>query len=300
MTTRRVIAMSGGITSAKVAWDVVREHGAENTVLLFSDVNQEDDDLHRFNREVSELLGVPITRVADAQERDPWQVFFDKRWLGNSRRTPCAYYGKQLPAHLWLEDNCDPLNTVIYVGIGWDEAGRLGTVIRGYSHQLGVCDSPAICRLFGKEGRMPGPGCRTLREIPWRVELPLMKPPFHDKRQLIDEFRALGIQEPQMYREGYQHNNCGGLCVKAGQAQWALTLEIHPDRFAHAEAQENKFRREINAEATILRDWSDGGRPLPLTEFRGRIEAKKAAQPSLLDLVDDNDWGGCGCFTDAA
>lgn len=307
--TRYIVAMSGGITSAKVALDTVRAHGKNNTVLLFSDVNQEDDDLHRFNREVAEHLGVPITRVADLKERDPWDVFFDKRWLGNSRRAQCSYELKQLPAHLWLEENCDPENTVVLVGIGWNEKRRIASVLKGYAHKLGLCVDTRLCSsLFTEDGRTDGPGCRNLRDIPWKVDMPLMRPPYHDKRQLITQFRKLGIREPQMYRDGYEHNNCRGLCVKAGQAQWALTLELHPNRYAHAEAQEIRFRETIDPEATILRDWSDGGRPLTLTEFRERIERRKRQQPTLLSVleeppneaVDTLDWGGCGCFVDDA
>jgi 3'-phosphoadenosine 5'-phosphosulfate sulfotransferase (PAPS reductase)/FAD synthetase len=254
---------SGGITSWKTARIVVDLYGRENTVLLFADTNSEDDDLHRWNRQATAELDMELTRVADPQERDVWQVFFDRRFLGNSRLAPCSHILKQEPSRRWVAENTTPDDAVLYVGLSWDEPQRI-------------------------------PGNRE-RWKPWVVHFPLAeKPHIYDKQELIAEARSLGLAEPVMYREGYQHANCAGLCVRAGQAQWALTLATHPDRFAKAEEQERRFREEINANATILRDWSNGGAPLTLTEFRERQTEPHARQMGF----DDLDWGGCGCFTD--
>jgi len=39
---------SGGITSWAAAKRVAAEHGADNTLLLFTDTKMEDEDLYRF------------------------------------------------------------------------------------------------------------------------------------------------------------------------------------------------------------------------------------------------------------
>jgi len=83
--TNHVVMWSGGITSWATARHVIDQYGTAGVTLLFADTNAEDEDLYAFNEQASEQLGVPITRVADPQERDPWQVFEDKRWPG--RRT---------------------------------------------------------------------------------------------------------------------------------------------------------------------------------------------------------------------
>ena len=35
-------------------------------------------------------------------------------------------------------------------------------------------------------------------------------------------------------------------------------------------------------------------KPMTMRAFRQRLEAKRESQPFL---IDEYDWGGCGCFT---
>ena len=95
-----IVSYSGGIGSAITAQMVVDKYGAENTVLLFSDTNMEDPDLYRFNKDVSNLLQVPITRIADG--RTPWEVFEDVKFIGNSRIDPCSQILKRELIKKWI------------------------------------------------------------------------------------------------------------------------------------------------------------------------------------------------------
>lgn len=263
MAKRHIVMWSGGITSWAVARQVIAEHGKASTTLLFADTLIEDEDLYTFNEQASEKLGVPITRVADG--RTPWQVFEDARWLGNTRIAQCSHKLKQEPCRAWIAANTDPLNTVLYVGIEAIETHRLPAIIRGWS--------------------------------PWTVDAPLTRPPYRDKAQIIAEARAAGLETPRLYRLGWEHNNCGGSCVKGGQAQWVRLLEVFPERYARVEAFEQRMRERLGKNVSILRDRVGGDtKPLTLAELRARVEADRSAQPAF----DDLDWGGCGCFTDAA
>jgi hypothetical protein len=256
-----VVQFSGGITSWAAARRVAEKHGTADLVLLFADTLIEDDDLYRFNRDVATDLGVPITRVADG--RTPQQVFRDKRFLGNSSLAPCSHLLKQVPCRRWLDQHTDPVATTLYVGIDWSEMHRLPAIERGWA--------------------------------PWRVEAPLCQPPYVDKRGWLDAARARGLEPPRLYRLGFAHNNCGGTCVRAGQAQWAHALRVFPDRYAAWEAHEEEMRAELGADVAILRDRTGGPtRPLPLTVLRRRVEDAEAGQASLFD---PDDWGGCGCMT---
>ncbi len=255
---KHIVMWSGGITSWATAQHVVAEHGAASTTLLFADTLIEDEDLYAFNEQAAAQLGLPITRVADG--RDPWQVFEDKRWLGNTRIAQCSHALKQEPCRRWLADNTDPADTILYVGIDWTETERLPAIARGWA--------------------------------PWTVDAPLTRPPFRHKGQLRAEARAAGLVDPRLYRLGFAHNNCGGGCVKGGQAQWARLLTVFPDRYARAEAAEQKMRRLLGKDVSILRDRQGGlTKPLTLAALRQRI----ADQPDQLDLFDE---GGCGCFTE--
>lgn len=260
--TQHVVMWSGGITSWATARHVITEHGTENVTLLFADTNVEDRDLYMFNEQASKQLGVPITRVADPQERTPWQVFEDRRWLGNTRIAQCSHALKQDPCRAWLIANADQSSTVLYVGIDWTETHRMAGIIKGWS--------------------------------PWTVDAPLTRPPYSDKQQLLDEAQDAGLIRPRLYQLGFAHNNCGGACVKGGQAQWARLLEVFPDRYARAEAAEQKMRNLLGKDVAILRDRRGGEtKPLTLTALRIRIEENSPQ-------VDHLDEGGCGCFVDTA
>lgn len=262
---KHVVMWSGGITSWATARHVIAEHGTENVTLLFADTLVEDEDLYVFNEAASTRLGVPITRVADG--RNPWQVFEDKRWLGNTRIAQCSLELKLKPCEEWLARNSELTfsNTMLYVGIDWTETERLPAIVRGWA--------------------------------PWTVDAPLTRPPYYDKRQLLDEARAAGLPTPRLYRLGFAHNNCGGACVKGGQAQWARLLEVFPERYARAEAAEVKMRALLGKDVSILRDRTGGDtKPLTLAALRTRIEEHRSDRPTF----DDLDEGGCGCFTDLA
>lgn len=252
-----VVMWGGGSTSYTTARIAAERHGRENTTLLFADTLAEDEDLHRFNAEVSAQLGIPITRVCDG--RTPEQVDIDSRWLSNARLAKCSHVLKQIPCRKWMEANAAP-EAVIYVGLDWTELHRVEPVRQWWQ--------------------------------PWQVEVPLTELTGKGKDDWNRELRALGIAEPLLYRQGYPHNNCGGTCVRGGQAYWAHTARVHPDRFARKEAHEDFMRDMLGADVSILRDRRGGETiPLRLSVVRQAVEA----QPSMLDL---DDWGGCGCFVD--
>jgi hypothetical protein len=259
---RHVVMYSGGITSWAAARHVADRHGTSNLTLLFADTGAEDEDLHRFNRDVEANIGIPITAVSDG--RTPQQVFRDVRFLGNTRIAPCSHLLKQEPCRQWMEANTNPATTTIYLGIDWSEMHRIPSIERNWA--------------------------------PWPVRFPLCDPPYVDKRGWIAAARAAGIEPPRLYGLGFAHNNCGGACVRGGQAQWTHLLRAFPDRYADWERFEQQMRDDLAADVSILRDRAGGEtRPLTLRVLRERVEAER--QPGLFD---GDDWGGCGCMTEVA
>lgn len=236
---------------------VVDAFGPENVTLLFSDVKGdtdnphigEDEDTYRFVTEAAKQLGAELVTVIDG--RNIWEVFRDRKFLGNSRLAPCSHELKQKPAKKWIHENCDPESTMIYVGIDWTETHRMGAVRAGYA--------------------------------PWMVDAPLMRDPKLSKEQMIEEARAIGLEPPRLYAYGFKHNNCGGGCVRAGQAQFKHLLEVMPDRFAEWERQEEKMQDFLGVEVTILSRTVEGKKqPLSLSQLRKIAQE----QPALIDMED--------------
>ncbi|MET8983262.1 hypothetical protein ABZX85_47625 [Streptomyces sp. NPDC004539] len=236
--TCHVVQFFGGIGSWAAAQRVVAEHGTRDVVLLFADTLVEDEDLYRFLDDAAEQIGVPVTRVADG--RTPFEVFRQRRFLGNARLAPCSDLLKQRPCRRWLETHTDLADTVLHIGIDWSEERRAPAVVRGW--------------------------------VPWTVSFPIRDSPHLTKEQMLDAARAAGLEPPRLYALGFAHNNCGSLCVRGGQNHWAHVLEVFPERYAQAEHEEQRLRAELGSVA-MLRDRTGGlSRPLTLTEFRERQE----------------------------
>lgn len=256
---------SGGIGSWMAAKRIAAEVPAEDITLLFADVSSgrsphagEDEDTYRFIDEAAANVGAELVTVRDG--RDIWQVFHDDRFLGNTRLANCSKFLKQKPCRAWLEENRDPADTTVVVGIDWSEEHRLPAIEAGWA--------------------------------PYPVRAPLTEKPYLDRDDMMQAARDAGLTIPRLYRAGFAHNNCGGFCVRAGQAQMELLLREHPERYAFHEAEEQKLRDHLDKDVSILRDRTGGTlTPLTLTRFRERLED----QP---DLFDVSDVGGCGCFTD--
>ncbi len=226
--------------------------------LLFSDVSMEDEDNYRFLREAAAEVGAELVVLRDG--RDIWQVFKDRRFLGNSRQANCSETLKQKPARAWLDANCEPASTAIYVGIDWTETHRVAAIERAYR--------------------------------PFAAFAPLCEPPYRDKAAVLADLRSRGVEPPRLYAMGFAHANCGGGYVRAGQGQFAHLLEVMPERFAWWEQKEQEVREHLGKDVSILRTQVKGA-PVNLTlrAFRERHES----QPQQTDLFD---LGGCGCFVD--
>jgi len=255
MNERHIVMFSGGIGSYLAAKRVIQEHGTEHVTLLFADTLQEDQDLYRFLDDAASCLGVPVTRIAEG--RTPWQVFKDARFLGNSRVDLCSKALKRDPCYRWLEENCEPGACRIYVGIDWSESHRYEKI-------------------------------RDRNKV-WRYYAPLCEPPYlspaQAKQAVIDD----GIRIPRLYTEGFAHNNCGGFCVKAGQAHFANLLEKRPDAYAYHEQKEEEMRALIGKNVSIMTDRRNKQRvPMTLKQFRERKQEGMAH--------DEHEFGGCGCF----
>lgn len=255
--TQYVVMFSGGVGSWAAARRLVEREGADAVTLLFADTLMEDPDLYRFLDQAAADVGAPLVRIADG--RDIWQVFKDRRMLGNSRIAPCSTELKQKPARRWMDENAP--DGVVVLGIDWTEEHRLPGATKGWE--------------------------------PYRVEAPLCHPPYRTKKQLLGELAERGIELPRLYRLGFKHNNCGGGCVRAGQAQFALLRQQLPDVFARWQRGEEELQDHLGKDVSILKRVVRGN-AAPLT--LARLAAELDAQSSMFDR---DDWGGCGCFVSA-
>jgi hypothetical protein len=304
---QHIVMFSAGAGSWAAAKRVADRFGLQDLRLLFTDTLTEDADAYRFlivgasnvfglgpasamtvpacsdfpdfrdrenwKRFLEQLRATAALHIPQLvwlkDGRDVWEIFFDERFLGNSRNDPCSKLLKRREADRWLKENCDPRQTICYVGIDFTEIHRFD------------------------DGR--GSGLRPRRAVDgWKYEAPLCSEPWLAKWDIMQLMRAEGLDPPRLYSLGFSHNNCFGFCVKAGHAHYRHLLRTLPDIYAFHEKREQEFRAYIDRDVSVLADRRGGGgkRPLTLRAFRERIEREAA------DVADEHDYGGCGCFLD--
>lgn len=255
---RTAVQVSGGNASYVAAKLMLDEASHDGTALVFADTKIEDEDLYRFLDDAERRLNHPIIRIAEG--RDPWAVFNDERMMGNSRVDPCSKILKRRLLDKWRVESCAPDCTVV-IGFDANEGHRLATL--------------------------------AARMAPVKVRAPLIERGLW-KEHVHEIVRADGLIPSRLYAMGFPHNNCGGFCVKAGQATFALLLENFPARYADHEAHEEAFRAMIGKNVSIMRDRRNGrSRPLTMRAFRERHER----EPKMTDRFD---FGGCACMEEPA
>ena len=253
-----ILMYSGGVGSWAAGMRAVERYGKENITLLFCDTMMEDEDLYRFLYEGAAVIDVPVTRIADG--RTPWQIFHDERFLGNSKVDPCSKLLKRHLADRWVREHFTPSACIRLVGMDacQRERNRLTKLQEGCA--------------------------------PYLVDAPLLWDPPLDK----DAAKALvwkhGLKLPRLYELGFEHNNCGGACVKAGQQSWALLLRAMPERYAYHMEQEESLREYLGKDVSILTDRSGDGKKKVLTL---RMFMDRLTQSPELPLTEE--WEACNC-----
>ena len=192
------ISFSGGLGSGISAL-VAHEKGLDFD-LIFADTLIEDEDLYRFNDDIAKAIGKDITVLTDG--RTPWEVFQDKRWIGNSRTAHCSTELKTKPVKKYLKEHAKE-GDVMALGMDWSEMDRIE---RAQKHW----DMPVVSILND----------------------------FNISRSEFDGIlKRHNIEIPRLYKLGFLHNNCGGFCCKAGQKQFKMLLDNFPERYKWHEEQ---------------------------------------------------------------
>jgi len=213
----------------------IKKYGKDNVILYFNDTKWEHPDLYRFIGELSKYWGIHITEDSDG--RTPEQLFNDHHALANNRMPFCSHELKAMRLQRYYKDG----DNLIF-GIGIDEKHRAERLVAAYQ------------KVAVKSGKYP------------TLEFPLIKNNVSGE-QVSEWLSSTGIQEPELYRLGFEHNNCYGGCVRAGKKHWAHLLAVLPDVYMEREAVEESFRERFGKDVHFFKDET-------LRHYRERIEAK--------------------------
>lgn len=257
---RHVVSISGGMASAVAADRVFQCYGRDDLTLWFANTRWEDEDLFRFQNQCLERWDMPVYRFEDG--RNPLEVAEDEHIIPNQKIAPCSKRLKFEPFGRWLAEQPKPIT--VYLGMDWREGDRKKKQRTNYESVDGV-----------------------------EVDFPLDWKPI-EVRPYEDVIRSWGIEPPRLYTLGFQHNNCGGRCIRQGIAEWKRLWLNFPERFGEVEEWEQRQRAKGKpwSDYAIARDQRDNDvKPVTLAELRARFESDP---PSLFDIVVD-DREGCFC-----
>lgn len=230
-----ICTLSGGRASAYCADLAIKKYGKDNIILYFNDTKWEHPDLYRFLKDLSQYWGVPITEDSDG--RSPEQLFEDNHALANNRMPFCSRVLKAMRLQKYYKDG----DNLIF-GIGIEEKHRADRLIAAYQ------------KVAVKTNKWP------------TIEFPLIANNVSSK-DVSEWLKTTGIKEPELYRLGFEHNNCSGGCVRAGKKQWAHLLSVLPEVYKDRERVEESFRERYGKDVHFLKDET-------LKHYRERIEAK--------------------------
>jgi hypothetical protein len=198
----------------------------------------------------SRLLDITIIRLADG--RTPFDVMKDERAITIRGVAPCSKKLKREVIERFILESAPYPYTMVY-GLDWSEYHRI-TRMQEVSRD--------------------------------RLWFPLIEKPLVTKADIIQYLHTVGIQEPQAYKDGWNHNNCGGGCVKAGKGQFIRLLHKRPETFAFWEAGEQEVRDYLGKDVTILKS------------KQTLRQVREADERGAVVCEDDEDDGTvCGCLS---
>lgn len=200
---RRNVWFSCGAASAVAAKLAVDVHGKDVELLYCNTLKNEHGDNMRFLRDVEQWLGVSVKIISSEKYETCEEVWEDRQYMSGPAGAPCTVELKKVPrfAYQWAED-------VHIFGLTADEGRRIDR----FSHDNHD--------LF----------------LEWNL-----RDAGITKADCYEIVKEAGIVLPEMYRLGYENNNCIG-CVKATSPHyWNRVRKTHPATFAKRAEQSRRI-----------------------------------------------------------
>lgn len=266
---KHIVSIGGGVSSTlELPLLVIEKYGAANVDFVIAALKGEDADLWRMVDWLEAKTGKHVTRVAWTPYPNDvyygvrrnywvnapvwawsgiWDIFMRQGMMGNTLADPCSRILKRETLTAYILDTYKYQPVTLHVGITKDEIDRQLSIRRnwlakGVPVEFDLCDVD----LKGTSAE------RAEKILGWT---------------------------PRLYASGFKHQNCGGMCVKAGHGQMARLLWYDRDTYLYHENSEILFQLKYTTESTIMRDQfqKNGKRrseSLSMMDFRGRMETK--------------------------
>lgn len=240
---RRIVWFSRGAASA-IAWMVTRRSDPE-CIAVHCATGAEHPDSDRFEREWAARMNAPIVTLRSQTYADTWDVWEKRRWLAGIDGALCTGELKVAP-RIEFQRPDD---------------------IHVFGYTADAQDVKRAERLRANYFEM-------------RIETPLIDAGL-TKAAVLAMVEREGIEIPEMYRLGFQNNNCIPCSKATSPNYWSLVRKTHPEQFERMAALardlgvklcridgERRFIDEIPA------DWPTTDPIVPACDFLCQIAAE--------------------------
>lgn len=272
---KHVVSIGGGISSTYLLLDkVLTKYGRCGVVPVICALSDENPDVWRLCDAVEKECRVKIQRIHGIVKggqiqwsKKPisvWDIYFNEGIIGNVFVDPCSRMLKRDLMAAFMKKHFTPADSVMHVGIGAHEIDRMMHIQNNWA----------------RHG--------------WTVEADLIDEPELTREKQIELCQDKFGFVPVLYRLGFNHNNCGGFCIKAGKGQFARLLWHFRPIYLEHERMELIHQRMFGHTNTVMKDERSlkGVRtvtPLTLRAFRLRMEAQWAGMLPGFDPFDGLD-----------
>lgn len=241
--SRVIVALSGGKASAWCANWALKNFPKEKVILYFNDTKWEHEDLYRFLSDLENYFNHPIT--IDCSGKSPEDLFYEKQALANNRMPFCSGILKADRLQKYYKDK-----DILVFGIGTHSEREKSRALK-------------IQKVYEAVSMK-------------RKKLALLSFPLIENNissEDIDKFlSSTGIKEPELYKLGFEHNNCSGGCVRSGKKQWKLLYEKLPEVYLERERVEREVREFLDKDIHFLKDETLESLRLKITSGKFKLE----------------------------
>lgn len=257
---RDIIAWwSGGITSAVACKKAIDIFGKERVRVIMIDTQNEHPDTYRFKKDCEYWYDLPIEIITGIGEKygNIFDVWRKHKSLNTATGAICSTNLKRLVREKWEKENTNYTHQVF--GFEFDK--------KEFNRALGMTLN------HGKRVK---------------AIYPLLMFGL-DKKDCLEIVNQTNIEVPEMYKLGFQNNNCFSTgCVQGGIGYWQKMQRDFPQKFNVMADLEHELTELKGEPVTMLKDQSNDAKEAVKTD-------KKA---NLVFLKKHTDYPNHKCLAD--
>jgi len=241
MSNKIVCWWSGGITSAvacKIAIDI---YGVDNCMAIMIDTKNEHPDTYRFKEDCEKWYGLKIDTITGIGEKygNIFDVWRKHKSLNTATGAICSTNLKRLVRQKWEKTN--EFRHQVF-GFEFDK--------KEFNRALSMTLN------YGKKTKAIYP-------------LLFMG---YDKKDCLNIVEDAGIDVPEMYKLGFQNNNCFATgCVQGGIGYWQKMKNDFPEKFDVMADLEHELTDLRGEPVTMLKDQSNDAKETMQTGSKSHL-----------------------------